>query len=75
MHQYLLQCGRRENSLWLGWLEYDDFPGMLFTPPDIKVLAGRELDPSDVLGCPHNTLLRHAIEGSAIDIPSSAAPS
>jgi hypothetical protein len=32
------------------------FSGLLFTPPDKEVLDGRELSPSDVLGCPYNSL-------------------
>ena len=35
---------------------FDDFPGLLFRPPHIEVLDGKELGPSDVLGCPHNPL-------------------
>jgi hypothetical protein len=34
--------------------DFDDFLGFLFTPPDLEVMDGRELGPSDVLGCPHN---------------------
>ena len=32
---------------------FNDFPT---TPLDIDVLDGRELGPSDVLGCPHHPL-------------------
>jgi hypothetical protein len=50
---------------------FNDFPGVLFTQPDIEVLDGRELGPSDVLGCLHH----HAIKGGAIAIPGSDAAS
>jgi hypothetical protein len=36
-------CGSKEKSLWFGWLESNNFPGLHFTPPDIEVLDGREL--------------------------------
>ena len=45
-----------------------DFPSLPFTPPDIEVLNGSELSPSDVLGCPHHPLQSCAIEGGAIAI-------
>jgi hypothetical protein len=38
--------------------------------PDREVLDGRELCPSDVLGCPHHHLYLHAIEGSAVAMSS-----
>jgi hypothetical protein len=35
---------------------FNDFPGLPSTLPDIEVVDGRELGPSDVLGCPHHPL-------------------
>jgi hypothetical protein len=53
-----LAVRRTERTVYnLGWLESNDFPGLSFTPPDVEVLDGRELGPSDVvLGCPHHPL-------------------
>ena len=34
----------------------DDLSGLLQTSPGVDVLEGRELAPSDVLGCPYHPL-------------------
>ena len=48
---------------------------ILLTTPGIEVLGGRELGPSDVLGCLHHPLLRFAVKGGAIAKPSCDAAS
>jgi hypothetical protein len=46
---------REQCMAWVaGVFKY--FPVLPFTPPDIEFLDGRELDPRDVLGCPHHPL-------------------
>ena len=46
--------GQREQSMaWVAGV-FGNFSGL--TPPDIEVLNGRELGPSDVLGCPRHPL-------------------
>jgi hypothetical protein len=42
---------QREQSMACVVGVYTNFPGLPFTPPDIEVLDGSELGPSDVLGC------------------------
>ena len=48
---------------------FGNFSGL----PDIEVLDGREVGPSDVLGCPNPPLYRFAVEGGAFAIPSGDA--
>jgi hypothetical protein len=49
---------RQQREYSMAWVVgiFDDFQSLLFTPPGIEFLDGRELDPSDVLGSPHNPL-------------------
>ena len=66
MHQYLLPCGSRENSLWLEWLESLTIFQAFFSNCLIDVLDGWESGPSIVLGYTHNPLLHHAFEAGAV---------
>jgi hypothetical protein len=43
------------------------------TPPGIEFLDGRELSPSDVLGCRHYPLLPLVVGCPAVAIPSGDA--
>jgi hypothetical protein len=44
----------RVNNLLLWWHEsLANLSGLPLTPPDLKVLDGRELGPSNALGCLH----------------------
>ena len=46
---------RKQSMAWVAGV-FNDFPGLLFTPPDIEVLDGTELVPSDLLDFPHHPL-------------------
>ena len=50
-----VQMQREQSMAWLAGV-FNDIPSLLFILPDIEVLDGRELGPSDVLGCPHHPL-------------------
>jgi hypothetical protein len=72
----VLLAVRKQREQSMAWVVgvFNDFPGLPLTPPHLEVLDGRELGPSDVLGCPHHPLLCHVIEGGAIAIPSRITP-
>ena len=76
MLRYHLLDGSRVNSL-LFWEAgvFRNFLGLPLTQPDIEVLYGRELDPSDVLGCLHHPLLRLRSICGAFAIPRGDAAS
>ena len=47
----------------MAWIAgvFDNCLGLPLTPPGIEVLDGRELGPSDVLGCTHHPLYLLAV--------------
>jgi hypothetical protein len=49
---------RSQREQFMAWVSgvYDHFWGLPLTPTGIEFLDGRELGPSDVLGCTHHPL-------------------
>ena len=54
---------------------FANFLGLPLTPPGIKVLDGRKLSPSDVLGSTHYPLKCLAVRGRAVAVSGSDATS
>ena len=54
----VLLAMRKQREQFIAWVVgvFNDFPGLSFTLPDIEGLNGKELCPSDVLGCPHQPM-------------------